>query len=74
MEDAHTHLLSAPDDKDASFFAVYDGHGGAKVAQYAGNHLHKRILKSDLYSKKRGILCESLMENCSVMEYSVMVV
>ena len=28
MEDAHTHLLSIPEDKDASFFGVYDGHGG----------------------------------------------
>ena len=28
MEDAHTHLLSLPEDEDASFFAVYDGHGG----------------------------------------------
>lgn len=28
MEDAHTHILSLPDDKEASFFAVYDGHGG----------------------------------------------
>ncbi len=28
MEDAHVHLLSLPEDKDACFFAVYDGHGG----------------------------------------------
>lgn len=28
MEDAHTHLLSLPGDKDASFFGVFDGHGG----------------------------------------------
>lgn len=28
MEDSHTHILSLPDDPDASFFAVYDGHGG----------------------------------------------
>lgn len=45
MEDAHTHILSLPDDPGTSFFGVYDGHGGAKVAQYAGNHLHKFILK-----------------------------
>lgn len=30
MEDAHTHLLSVPEDKEASFFGVYDGHGGTK--------------------------------------------
>ena len=28
MEDAHTHILSLPDDKDAYFFGVFDGHGG----------------------------------------------
>ncbi|CAI5445497.1 unnamed protein product [Caenorhabditis angaria] len=44
MEDAHTHLLSLPDDPKCAFFAVYDGHGGAKVSQYAGINLHKRIV------------------------------
>lgn len=28
MEDAHTHILSMKEDKDAAFFAVFDGHGG----------------------------------------------
>ena len=28
MEDAHTTLLSLKEDKDAAFFAVFDGHGG----------------------------------------------
>lgn len=28
MEDAHTHILSMPDDPSTPFFAVYDGHGG----------------------------------------------
>lgn len=28
MEDAHTHVLSLPEDPDTAFFAVYDGHGG----------------------------------------------
>lgn len=49
MEDAHTQLLACPDDKDACFFGVYDGHGGAKVAQYSSRHLHKRILASSSY-------------------------
>ncbi|VDD88401.1 unnamed protein product [Enterobius vermicularis] len=44
MEDAHTHLLAVPDDNKAAFFAVYDGHGGSKVSQYAGIHLHKLIV------------------------------
>lgn len=28
MEDAHTHILSLPDDPETPFFGVYDGHGG----------------------------------------------
>ncbi|XP_077983812.1 putative protein phosphatase 2C T23F11.1 [Glandiceps talaboti] len=52
MEDSHTHILSLKDDKGTSFFAVYDGHGGAKVAQYAGENLHNRILQQPSY--KRG--------------------
>jgi len=51
MEDAHTHLLSLPDDADARFFAVYDGHGGAKVSEYAGKHLHKKIVTSESYGE-----------------------
>ena len=31
MEDAHTHILSLPDDPSAAFFAVFDGHGGEMV-------------------------------------------
>lgn len=49
MEDAHTHILSLPDDPGTAFFAVYDGHGGAKVSEYAGKHLHKYVTKQDTY-------------------------
>ncbi|KAJ1529922.1 hypothetical protein ONE63_006651 [Megalurothrips usitatus] len=51
MEDSHTHLLSLPDDPGTAFFAVYDGHGGAKIAQYAGKHLHKFILQRPEYKE-----------------------
>jgi serine/threonine protein phosphatase PrpC len=51
MEDAHTQILSLNDDKNAAFFAVYDGHGGSKVAEYAGNHLHDRITKQQTFSE-----------------------
>ncbi|XP_052825691.1 probable protein phosphatase 2C T23F11.1 isoform X3 [Octopus bimaculoides] len=51
MEDAHTHLLSLPSDRECCYFGVFDGHGGAKVAQYAGNNLHKRIVCSEYYSR-----------------------
>jgi len=49
MEDSHTHILSLPDDQDAAFFAVYDGHGGANVAQHAGTNLHKFIVQRQEY-------------------------
>ncbi|XP_065073588.1 probable protein phosphatase 2C T23F11.1 [Ochlerotatus camptorhynchus] len=49
MEDSHTHILSLPDDPGTAFFAVYDGHGGANVAQYAGKHLHKFVTKRPEY-------------------------
>ncbi|EDW17145.2 probable protein phosphatase 2C T23F11.1 isoform X1 [Drosophila mojavensis] len=49
MEDAHTHILSLPDDPNTAFFGVYDGHGGAAVAKFAGKHLHKFITKRPEY-------------------------
>jgi protein phosphatase PTC2/3 len=51
MEDAHTQILSLNNDKNSAFFAVYDGHGGSRVAEYAGNHLHERILNQPSYSR-----------------------
>jgi protein phosphatase 2C family protein 2/3 len=51
MEDAHTQLLSLNNDRNSAFFAVYDGHGGAKVAEYAGKHLHGKIINQPAYSK-----------------------
>lgn len=51
MEDAHTHILESPSDESAAFFAVYDGHGGSRVAQYASMHLHKRIIGNEHYCK-----------------------
>lgn len=51
MEDAHTHILTLPDDKQASFFGVYDGHGGAKVAQYVGEHLHSKVQSQPGYGQ-----------------------
>lgn len=51
MEDCHTQLLSTKEDKDAAFFAVFDGHGGANVAKYCGEHLHKRVLSMEKYKQ-----------------------
>ncbi|KAI0761953.1 PP2C-domain-containing protein [Trametes elegans] len=56
MEDAHTIRLKLDEESEAAdsntFFAVYDGHGGSAVAQYAGQHLHERLVKDDAYKQK----------------------
>ena len=60
MEDAHSCVLDLkPETSDGtvetdsktriSFFGVYDGHGGDKVAIYAGENLHKVIAKQDAF-------------------------
>ena len=49
MEDSHTHILSLPDDPGTSFFAVYDGHGGANIGKYASKHLHKFVVRRSEY-------------------------
>ncbi|RCI09168.1 hypothetical protein L249_1507 [Ophiocordyceps polyrhachis-furcata BCC 54312] len=54
MEDSHTALLDMamhyPDfyktrPAKLSFFGVFDGHGGDKVAEFAGEHIHHIILQ-----------------------------
>ncbi|KAI0632105.1 PP2C-domain-containing protein [Trametes polyzona] len=56
MEDAHTAVLNldgTPSEADSNtFFAVYDGHGGAAVAKYAGQHLHERLVKDEAYKEQ----------------------
>ncbi|KAJ9661872.1 Protein phosphatase 2C 2 [Coniosporium apollinis] len=60
MEDAHACILDLqpqnggeqkPADANVrlSFFGVYDGHGGDKVAIYTGENLHKIIAKQDAF-------------------------
>ncbi|KZV70179.1 PP2C-domain-containing protein [Peniophora sp. CONT] len=54
MEDAHTTTLKLKDgegeeDDGNSFFAVYDGHGGGAVARFAGQNVHKRLIKEEAY-------------------------
>lgn len=59
MEDAHTAVLdlvaSNPElsgkehTSKLSFFGVYDGHGGEKVALFAGDHIHNIIAKQDTF-------------------------
>ncbi len=63
MEDAHAAILDlqseakgkdhtpAPPDKRLAYFGVYDGHGGEKVAQFAGENIHKIVAKQDAFDK-----------------------
>ena len=56
MEDAHAAVLDLQVESDKtfeaasvedrlSFFGVYDGHGGDKVALFAGENIHKILAK-----------------------------
>jgi len=61
MEDAHATILdlqiedpkqdfkAAGADFRLSFFGVYDGHGGDKVALFAGENIHKIVTKQDAF-------------------------
>ncbi|KAK8116256.1 Protein phosphatase 2C-like 2 [Apiospora sp. TS-2023a] len=58
MEDAHCSVLNLikSDTEEAkqhssqlSFFGVFDGHGGDKVAQFAGQHMYDILLKQDTF-------------------------
>ena len=63
MEDAHAAVLdlqpetekefeAATADVRLSFFGVYDGHGGDKVAIFAGEHIHKILAKQPAFKEK----------------------
>lgn len=57
MEDSHTTVLdlipsddkSKPTPNRLAFFGVFDGHGGDKVALFAGENIHNIILKQDTF-------------------------
>lgn len=64
MEDAHATILDlqklgdngkeakpAAADSRLSFFGVYDGHGGDRVAIFTGENLHQIIAKQEAFGK-----------------------
>lgn len=62
MEDAHAAILdlqiddgkpatAAGPNERLSFFGVYDGHGGDKVAIFAGENIHQIIAKQEAFKK-----------------------
>lgn len=63
MEDAHAAVLdlqakyssktnspTSPDQR-LSFFGVYDGHGGDKVALFAGENIHRIVARQESFLK-----------------------
>jgi len=62
MEDAHACILDLKPEGDTtgpadektriSFFGVYDGHGGDKVAIYTGENLHKIVAKQEAFKQQ----------------------
>ena len=54
MEDAHTAVVSIPHSglKDWSFFAVFDGHAGAKVSAVCAEDLLKHIIQNEDFKGK----------------------
>ena len=64
MEDAHATVLDLQAEHDGqdfrpatvenrlSFFGVYDGHGGDKVALFAGENVHKIIARQEAFKRK----------------------
>ena len=38
-------------DERLSFFGVYDGHGGDRVALFAGDNIHEIIARQESYKK-----------------------
>lgn len=73
MEDAHAavldlHKFSGDGDSDMaaniesklSLFGVYDGHGGERVAQYAGENTHRIIARQEAF--KHGHIEQALKD------------
>ena len=61
MEDAHQHILQlSPEDPNAAYFAVFDGHGGSMVARHASIHLHRHIVNRAEYQE--GNIPEAIRE------------
>lgn len=71
MEDAHTAILdlqevqegevkAAPLEHRVSFFGVYDGHGGERIAAYSGDNVHKIIVTQESF--KTGDYAQALKD------------
>ncbi|KAI9250296.1 phosphatase 2C-like domain-containing protein [Sporodiniella umbellata] len=66
MEDAHISLLN---EKAIALFAVMDGHGGKRVAQYSRDHLAQHITCSEKF--KKGDIRQSLIDSFLEMDQAL---
>lgn len=71
MEDSHSAVLdlqevqegevkATPPEQRVSFFGVYDGHGGERIASYSGNNVHKIVVTQDTF--KAGQYAQALKD------------
>lgn len=51
QEDNHSLMLDLPGDHKAAFFAVYDGHGSARVSKHASEGLWRHLVENEMYIK-----------------------
>jgi protein phosphatase 1G len=49
MEDAHICAAKLQDRDDMSLFGVFDGHGGAEVAQFCAKYFISELVASDTF-------------------------
>lgn len=82
MEDAHACILDlqplegdeqpkpANSDIRISYFGVYDGHGGDKVAIYTGEHLHEIVAKQESF--KKGQFEQALKDGFLAIDRSIL--
>ena len=79
MEDAHAAVLDLKSEESEkpsgsnqrmSFFGVYDGHGGDKVALFAGDNVHKIIAKQETF--KKGEYDQSLRDGFLAVDRAIL--
>jgi protein phosphatase 2C family protein 2/3 len=78
MEDSHTTVLdlipsadkSKPTPNKKSFFGVFDGHGGDKVALFAGENIHNIIMNQETF--KAGNYAQGLKDGFLATDHAIL--
>ncbi|XP_076942252.1 putative protein phosphatase 2C 25 [Bidens hawaiensis] len=61
MEDRYSAIVDLQGDSKQAFFGVFDGHGGAKAAEFAAKNLHRNII-SNVANKCEDEIAEAVKE------------